>query len=464
MNRTLAMVVLAMAAWAAVAVGGENDTPVATEIRKQYWQALKGAVSVTVDNRGLAWFKTSGRQGVEATYDSDFKCLAGNEWFLLGDSKGRVWIESRNRTRMYDGKKWHIMGFIAKGAMEDSSGRVFMATRTHMNVLGLDGKWSQYKHPIGEGEVYGQWRMREGPLGEVWITSEWRRTRKARAWCWRQGKWHYVTAADGLPFDRIDAVTPLGEGRYLVTTVKPKGTRNFAVWSWAAAGGKAAAEDEVHQFMPGMSADQLSFFGIDLDGNTIFIADNPTRDGGPVGTERSAVVGFSPKGKGFVLSTEGKTFASAAAGMRLGDKLFFSRRDRRFWGGNTLHLPHVLGDGYTKIRGFDRLGRIYYHPTSRSEVQVLWPARQCPGDVLRFVKPQDLPRRVHQLLPAAAGGIWLNTRRALLQWRKGQVLSTPVEVKPHPPWRAEGMPPWTAWSQFQSGPLAWIPMPGERLT
>ena len=57
--------------------------------------------------------------------------LHRNQVLLLGDSKGRLWVNGRygkpRFTRFFDTTEWHNMDFWARSAFEDSAGRIFLA-------------------------------------------------------------------------------------------------------------------------------------------------------------------------------------------------------------------------------------------------------------------------------------------------------------------------------------------------
>ena len=143
--------------------------PLAKEIRRQYWQALPGIRGAAVDARGDVWLSTYETCRVEDSYRKDFRLMSARDVLLLGDRKGRLWLNrpyARTPTRVYDGTRWQELGFRASAVVEDAAGRVLCAGPTHFHVLDGD-RWSKHRHH--DKPCSTAWRMLADPAGCVWI-------------------------------------------------------------------------------------------------------------------------------------------------------------------------------------------------------------------------------------------------------------------------------------------------------
>ena len=418
--------------------------PLAKEIRRQYWQALPGIRGAAVDARGDVWLSTYETCRVEDSYRKDFRLMSARDVLLLGDRKGRLWLNrpyARTPTRVYDGTRWQELGFRASAVVEDAAGRVFCAGPTHFHVLDGD-RWSKHRHH--DKPCSTAWRMLADPAGCVWVWSHSSKppSRPPGAWVWRKGAWTHHTTAGGFPFDQVEMIAPMAGGRYLVTTNAKGFSPNFVVWAWREVGGREVPKRTRHDFLPDVSAHRLGYQGVDNDGNHFFAATGLIRSGQLAFVGDTVAVYFTPAGAGRVLTRHGAEFFRRV--MRARGRLYLSLKDRSLWDGRHLRRPSVGN----RILCVDRLGRIYFLAQPSREVQVLWPACERPGDLLRATRRDDLG--IGRAFQDNAGGIWLNKGSRLLRWADGKWQATPIERKAHPRWIAEPAPPWNS-CQVASG-------------
>ena len=439
--RAVAAVLAAIGSQPFATLAADRPEPQPSPIKKRYWQVLPGVRVVAVDGLGNVWLGGGQEGSIEKSYRSKLKRMPESQMLLLGDRQGRLWVNDRYRdtpTRRYDGRRWEKLPFRAQRAFEDSGGRVFLVGPKRLHVLD-GGKWTTVEH--GANGVEPGWRMVEDPSGGVWLWAcrGQAAKRPAGAWCFHRGRWRHLTAKSGLPSDRVETIVPRPAGRYLVSTDERSVSPNFVVWAWQEAGGKPVPKVRQCDFLPGVSARHLRYEGVDDDGSHYFSATGLIQDHQDVYKGDTVVVSFPPKGRGRLLTNKGQAFFRSAP--RGSDRLYFSLKDPNAWDGERLHSPPV--DGAILCR--DRLGRIFSRARSSGMVEVLWPAHERPGDLIRPRRQADLG--LGRAFQDSGGGIWFQTDRRLLRWSGSGWDATPVERKPHPQWRAEPAPPWYAFDR-----------------
>jgi len=413
------------------------DDPAA--IREVYWQVLPKVSWVYVDRAGRPWFQTAGGD-IAGTIGKKSQHISGKQTLLLGDSSGRIWINTRysgrKTTKCFDGKDWSDIGFRASNAFEDSAGRVFLTDATHVHVL--DGKtWSKQRVSAGlySPNVY----FAEDPKGRTWFwgqkqDSHWGKHAGTQgAWSYDRGKWTSHDRNSGLTIADIQVIVPLAGDRFLVLGTPQNERGKYIVWSPSRK--LNAKEQDVFGVKP---PGPVGYAGVDLDGLHHFIADGlHKRDGASRSTKGRIVL--SPKGKARLLSR--------ARGLRAGQlpRGLYENRSRIF--GRLSDIPPAVPCRSGEAICRDSLGRIYFR--WKPGVGVVWPKFEKPGDTIRLqFKPGGA---LHFQTPN--GSLWgfrkPYSKAQLVRWNGKAWVDTPAKTPPHPPWRNRKGPPWMRWASYR---------------
>ncbi|MEI8372545.1 MAG: hypothetical protein WCJ35_06895 [Planctomycetota bacterium] len=426
-------------------------------IREVYWQVLPVGW-VYADHAGRPWFPTvNGDVALSAGRETGQ--LAADQILLLGDRAGRIWVNQRYRsnppTRYFDGKSWHDTGIQARGAFEDSTGRVFLADVTHVHVL--DGAtWS--KQQVFQQRRAADGHFAEDSQGRVWFWAvayhggHWGEYPGTRGiWCYDRGKWMNYNQDSGLAVEDIAALVPLSDDRFLVLgTLDKKANKNQCV-GWSPSQKPIAGVQDFFSLKP---SGRIRYLGVDLDSLHHFDAEGLKVDDAVSFDTRGRVV-VLPRGAAKVLS---KAEAERAAQLPVG---LYENRGRIL--GRLSEIPPTAPCQPGEAICRDRLGRIYFRYHDR--VGVVWPKFEKPGDMVRL---QSDSAQVQPLFQTRDGTIWGMPRGierdlwgkprdeqvSLVCWDGRRWEDTPVKTLPHPRWTAHPTPPWDRWARsplFLSG-------------
>ncbi len=405
------------------------DDPV--QIREVYWQVLPNVGWVYVDHAGRPWFRTAKGDPAQSI-GKEIQQLHYKQELLLGDRKGRLWINSRYRgtvpTKLFDGKNWHDMDVRASKAFEDSAGRVFLAGATHVHVLD-GGTWS--KKQVAPQPSYTD-HFAEDPKGRVWYWGErhishWGNYPGTRGvWCYDNSKWTNYNRDSGFPYEHVHFLIPLASDRFLVFDTLENRQRKCLFWSPSRK--LTAKEQDVFNVLGVKPSGPIFYLGVDLDGFHHLTADGlMPRTADSFSTGGRVVV--SPKGEIRLLS---KAEAERAKRLPVG---LYENKHRIF--GRLSDVPPAVPCKPGEAICRDHLGRVYFR--RRHGVGVLWPKFEKPGDVIRLQR--DAPR-VGPLFQAPDGTIWGQGEVPLARWDGRAWADTPVKTLPHPFWSARESPPW----------------------
>ena len=125
--------------------------------------------------------------------------------------------------------KWETLDHHPVRLFDDSAGRVFLFDGKNVRVLGTDGKWSveeicQNRHSEGvnfveQGKRIWLWGSRELPGGLNGMLG---------VWSYEDGKWTHHDTKTGLPFDSVNWMHPLADGRFVLMQDR---AANGGVWA-----------------------------------------------------------------------------------------------------------------------------------------------------------------------------------------------------------------------------------------